>query len=148
MKITKSDILKLIENEKSDTVWNHFLHVLSIDYKPTGEIQNNQIKIWRQGIFIGAFYPVYTFELNSENQLIKISDKLNPIGKILYLMLPLGFSFLFFSNVFGDFEYKKSLISVGIILIFVFAYIFISRKIYRFEKKEQLKQIYSILNIK
>jgi len=146
VKIAKSDILKLIDIEQNDTIWNHFIQILSKNYKTSGEIQNNCIKVWKQGNNIGALYPIYTFELNSENQLIKVSSRLNPVGKVLFLMLPVSFSFLFYNNIFGNFEYKKSLISIGIILVFLSVYILISFKFYRFEKKEQLKDFYTTLN--
>ena len=76
MEITKSDILKLIKNNKVDNFWNHFIYVVKRDFKPTGEVKENQIKFWKQGIWAGPFYPIYTFELNSQNHLINISNKL------------------------------------------------------------------------
>ena len=147
MQITKSDIKKLIKNTKTDSIWNHFLCVIKRDFSYNGYIQKNKIKVWKQGIWIGAFYPIFTFELNSQNHLINISDKLNPIGKLLFLIFPIGFSSLFISTIVGDFEIKKFLLLTIILLIFIVFYTIITMRIYKFEKKEQLKEIYEVLEI-
>ena len=147
MEITKSDILKLIENKKVDNFWNHFLYLIKRDFKPTGEVNKNQIKFWKQGIWAGAFYPIYTFELNSQNHLINISDKLNPIGKILFLLIPLGYISSFIFNIIDDFVLRKFIVLLIIIIVFSVVYFLIIKKIYNYEKEEQLKEIYEILEI-
>lgn len=147
MEITKSDIKKLIQNIKTDSFWNHFLYVIKRDFSYSGEIQKNRIKVWKQGIWIGAFYPIFTFELNSQNHLINISDKLNPIGKVLYLLFPIGFSSILISTIISDFEIKKILLLTFIILTFLAIYILFTTKIYKYEKEELLKEIYEVLEI-
>ncbi len=147
MEITKSDILKLIKNNKVDNFWNHFIYVVKRDFKPTGEVKENQIKFWQQGIWAGPFYPIYTFELNSQNHLINISNKLNPVGKILYFTFPLWYISLFIINIMDDFILREFIILLIIILVFSIIYFLITKKIYNYEKEEQLKEIYEILEI-
>ena len=147
MEITKSDVIKLIQNIKTNSLWNHFLCIINRDFSYNGEIQQNRIIVWKQGIWIGAFYPIFTFELNSQNHLINISDKLNPIAKFFYLLFPIGFSSLFISTMISDFEIKKFLVLTLIIIIFTSIYVFVTTKIYKYEKEELLKEIYEILEI-
>lgn len=147
MEITKSDIRKLIQNIKADSFWNHFMCVIKRDFSYNGEIQKSRIKVWKQGIWIGAFYPIFTFELDSQNHLISISDKLNPIGKFLYLLFPLCFSYPFISLIIIDFEIKKLLIFTLIALMVIAIYVLVATKIYKYEKGELLKEIYEVLEI-
>ena len=135
MKTSKSEILKLIESEKKDSIWNHFLNVFSMDSKTNGEILGDKIKIWTQDIWIRSFYPIFIFEFNSENELVKVSDKLNPFGRILFMMLPITYFIIAISKL------KYSIIPLIIALIFIFVYFLICRKIYRFEKNELLKYL-------
>lgn len=148
MQLTKSDISKLVKVRKSDVFWNHFFYSLKKDYKVYGDIQKNTIKIWQKGNMTGAFYAVYTFEFNSKNHLIKTTDKLNVYGKLLRLLFPFAYFFHILSTALTDFEFKRFFIGISIFLILVLAFILLSDKIYQFEKKEQLNDFYTKLNIK
>ena len=146
MEINKNDVQKLIQEQKDDDVWNHFLCVIKSDYNFNGHLQNNKISIWKQGIWIKIFYPIFIFEFNSQNHLIKITDKLNPIGRLLYLLFPISFSTFFFSIIINDFKIKKFLILMTVILTILILYFLITKKIYEYEKKEQLEAIFKIID--
>ena len=96
MEITKKDIEQLIELKREDTFFNHLKTIYSFDFRPTGEIGRNEIKLWRQNSWNRTFYPIFRFELNANNHLINITDKLNPIGKTFILIFLLGFLYLIF----------------------------------------------------
>ena len=147
MEITKSEILKLIVKRKTDSFWNHLLYVLSKDFKCNGEVKDAQIKVWKQGSFLGAFYPIYTFELNSQNNLTNISDRLNPIGKVLFALPPIVYVFLFIKTMITDFHLIRFIILLSLLLALGTFYFLLTRKIYNFEKQEQLNEIYDFLDI-
>lgn len=148
MEFCKSDIQKLIEVNKPNTFWNHFLFSLNKSYKIHGEIQKNKIKIWQRTSFTGISYPIYTFEFDSENRLIKVTDKLNPFARFSQLSFPIFFFFPLLSNAIIDFQIKKFLICISAFIFLTFTCYLMARKIYLFEKKEQLKDFYKLLNIK
>ncbi|WP_148639126.1 hypothetical protein [Aquimarina longa] len=66
---------------KEDTFLNHLWNIFSRDFRPKGEIDRNEIKVWKQNLWNSAFYPIFKFELNTNNHLTNITSKLNPIGK-------------------------------------------------------------------
>ena len=146
MKINRNDVQKLIQKLKDDNVWNHFLCVIKLDCNVNGHIQKNKINIWKQGIWNKAFYPIFIFEFNSQNHLIKITDKLNPIGRLLYLLFPISYSIFFFSIIINDFKIKKFLILMTVILTILILYFLITKKIYEYEKKVQLEAIFKIID--
>ena len=148
MQLTKSDILKLVKVKKANTFWNHFLYALKKDYKINGEIKKNFIAIWQKGNMTGAFYPVYTFEFNSENQLIKTTDRLNPFGRILQLSFPFTFFCPLILTAVNDFKMAKFLVSTTLFFILTLAFILIINKIYKFEKIQQLREFDEILSKK
>ncbi len=147
MNITKEDIEKLIEVKKDDTLINHFLTIVKRDFRATGQIERNKIKIWSQGPWNSTFYPIFEFKLNSQNHLIDITDKLNPIGKIFYSGFLLGLISFFLTRNWSDFNLQEYLMPLVIGLIFITIFLLIINNIYRFEKKQQLKEIFEILDI-
>lgn len=148
MEFCKSDIQKLIQVKKSNNFWNHFLFSLNKNYKIHGEIQKNKIKVWQRTSFTGISYPIYTFEFDSENALIKITDNLNPFARFTQLLFPIFFFFPLLSNAFTDFQIKKFLVCISAFSILTFACYLMSRKIHSYERKEQLKDFYKLLDIK
>ncbi|KQO32957.1 hypothetical protein ASF10_19335 [Flavobacterium sp. Leaf82] len=148
MEITKSDIQKLIEVKKEDTIKNHFLYSTTKQYKSFGEIKENTIKVWQRTNMTGIYYPIFTFEFNSENKLIKTSEKLNPIAKFSQLLFPLFYFFPLLLKAFTDFEFKRSLACISAFLFLTFVCYLVSNKIFRYEKKEQLNEFYKTLGIK
>ena len=144
--ITKSDIEKLIEIRREDKWLNHFLKFATQDYRPTGEIGKAEIKIWKLNFWVGAFYPIFIFKLNTNNKLLSISSKLNSFGKSLFIFL---FILLISAFIKIDFAEMKLFGAVFIILlctIFISIFVLVTFKIYSFERKEQLKIIYKILS--
>lgn len=148
MEFNKSDIQKLIQTKKNDTFWNHFLFSLTKNYKIHGEIRENKIKIWQRTSLTGISYSVYSFEFDSENTLVKITDELNSFARVFQISFPLFFFFPLLSNAFTDFQITKFLISIGAFILLTFACYLMSRKIDSYNKKDQLADFYQLLNIK
>lgn len=147
MEITKKDIEQLIELRKENTFLNHLLNFFSRDYRPKGKICRNEIKIWNQNIWNVAFYPVFTFELNANNHLINITDKLNPIGKTIIGLFSIGIIYFVFSNFSTDFEFLENWLPILIVSVFLLIFVTVFRKLYLFEKQNQLDEIFEILDI-
>ncbi|WP_438425436.1 DUF443 family protein [Aquimarina macrocephali] len=148
MKITKKDIEKLIELRKGDTFLNHLWNVFSRDFRSKGEIGRDEIKVWRQNMWNTAFYPIFTFELNANNHLTNITDKLNPIGKSIVGLFLVGILYLILANFPTDFDFSENWLSILIILAFLLILITVFRKFYLFEKQNQLDEIFEKLEIK
>ena len=147
MEITKKEIEKLIELRKEDTFLNHFWNILSRNYQPTGEVGRTEIKIWRQSIWNSTFYPIFIFELNANNHLVNIKDKINPIGKLFFVLFVAGQLYLLLPRTLPQADYLLSWVPFLVGFAFLWILILIGRSLYRFEKKNQLKQIFEILDI-
>jgi hypothetical protein len=147
MEVTKKDVEKLIELRKESTFLNHLWNVFSRDLRAKGEIKRNEIKVWNQNMWNMTFYPIFTFEFNANNHLINITDKINPIGKTIIGIASLWFLYLIFPNNPTEFNPIDSWQWTLIVAVFVFLVIWVARKIYRMERKNQLEQIYEILDI-
>ncbi|WP_407515703.1 hypothetical protein KFZ70_15165 [Tamlana fucoidanivorans] len=147
LEITKKEVEKLIKIRENDTVKNHFLTVISRDFQAKGEITSNKIKFWKQGFWNMSTYPIFIFEFNSENHLINITDKINPIGKIFNLIILIPIIFLIviqFINGSNLIDNWLPFTLFGIILLLL---ILIVQKVYNFEKQNQLEKIYALLDI-
>lgn len=147
MKVTKKDVEKLIELRKKDTFLNHLWNIFSRDMRAKGEINRNEIKVWSQNMWNMTFYSIFTFEFNANNHLTNIKDKMNPVGKILIGIASLWFLYLIFPNNPTEFNPIDNWQWITIIAVFVFLVAWVSRKIYKMERKNQLEEIYEILEI-
>ncbi len=147
MEMTKKDVEKLIEVKKESSFFNHFWNVLIYDFRAKGEIGRNQIKVWRQNMWNMTFYPIFTFKFNSNNNLTDINDEVNPIGKTFIGILLIGFLYLIFPKNLADFDLLNHLAFVILITIFASLIFLVARMVYRFEKQNQLEQIFEILDI-
>jgi len=147
VEVTKSDIIKLIEIEKRNTFINHFLTIIQDKNYFQGEIKSNKIFLWRQHFWNKTFYPVFTFELNSKNHLVNIRHRINPVGGIFYFVFVLSVLALFMPSGFSDIDWEiyYPVFLFGVILISLLALLI--TKIYRFEKKQQLHEIFDLLDI-
>ncbi|MDN3494205.1 hypothetical protein [Winogradskyella bathintestinalis] len=147
MEITRKDVEKLIELRKNDTFLNHLWNVFSRDLRPAGEFGRNEIKVWNQNIWNATFYPIFKFEFNSNNHLIKISDKLNPIGKIIIGIFIIGFLYFVFPENPTEFNYIGNWPAIAFITVFASIFALFARMIYRFEKRNQLDEIFELLDM-
>lgn len=147
LEITKEDILKLIEIEKKDNIYNHLLNVLLVDFRPKGEIKHNEIKVWQQNSWNRITYPIFIFKLNSDNHLIDITDRINPIGKFFNCLIL--FALLYFFSLFdySEINLADNWLVIFLTLIFFGVVFFVFYRYYQFEKKQQLKNIFKILDI-
>ena len=147
MEVTKKDVEKLIKLRKENTFLNHLWNVLSRDFRPKGEIGRNEIKVWRQNIWNATFYPIFTFEFNTNNHLVNITDKLNPIGKTFIGII----AFLLFSAIspkkLSDFDLIENWPIIVFITVFVSIIVLVARMVYRFEKNNQLEQMLELLDV-
>jgi hypothetical protein len=147
LEITKKDIEKLIELRKENTFLNHLWNIFSRDFRAKGEIKRNEIKVWKQNMWNSVFYPIFTFELNSKNHLINISDNLNPIGKTIIYLFFAGISYLILPNLIYEFDLIRNWILVLALSFFFLIFISVLRKGYIMEKRNQLEEIYEKLEI-
>lgn len=147
MEVTKKDIEQLIELRKGDTFLNHLKTVFSFDFRPSGEIRPKEIIVWQQNSWNRTFYPIFRFELNANNHLIDISDKLNPVGKSLIIIFLLGFLYLIFPENPSEFDFIDNWPIATFICVMVIIVVFVSRMVYRFHRKIQLEQIFEFLDI-
>ncbi|MEP6262813.1 MAG: hypothetical protein ABJ092_14650 [Gillisia sp.] len=147
MEVTKKDVEKLIELRTENTFLNHLWNVFSRDMRPKGEINCNEIKVWRQNMWNMTFYPIFTFEFNANNHLTNITDKLNPIGKTLIGVFMFGFLYFIFPNNPTEINPIDNWQWITIVAVFFFLVVWVSRKIYKLEKSNQLEQIYEVLDI-
>ena len=147
MEITKKDVGKLIELKKENTFLNHLWNVISRDFRPKGEIRETEIKIWKQNSWNSTFYPVFTFEFNANNCLTNIRDNLNPIGKGLIGLFLIGFLYFIFQKKVFDIDLTKFWVMIIFLLTFGLITALVARKIYLFEKQNQLDEILEILDI-
>jgi hypothetical protein len=147
MEVTKKDVEELIELRKKDTFLNHLWNIFSRDMRAKGEINRNEIKVWSQNMWNLTFYSIFTFEFNANNHLTNITDKMNPVGKTLIGIASLWFLYLIFPNNPTEFNPIDKWQWIAIIAVFVFLGVLLSRKIYKMERKNQLEEIYEILDI-
>ncbi|GAL70060.1 hypothetical protein [Jejuia pallidilutea] len=147
MEVTKKDVEKLIELRKENTFLNHLWNVFSRDMRAKGEIKRNEIKVWSQNMWNMTFYPIFTFEFNANNHLVKITDKINPIGKTIVGLFSIVILYFIFSNLSTDFDFLENWLPILIISVFLLIFISVFRKLYLSEKQNQLDEIFEILDI-
>ncbi|MGZ0017503.1 hypothetical protein [Yeosuana sp. AK3] len=147
MEITKKEVEKLIELKEENTFINHLWTVISRDFRVKGEISSNKIKLWKQGFWSMTIYPIFTFEFNTEKHLINITDKQNPIGKIFSIIILLPLAILVFAQIINDFDFVANWKFIALFGIIISLLILFTRKIYNYEKQNQLELIYELLDI-
>lgn len=147
MEITKSDIIKLIEEKRTDNFSTHLVTIFKRDFRPAGEVRNYEIRVWRQHGWNRTFYPIFKFDFNKEEKLVNISDRLNPAGKVFFAFLCVLFSIPWLYWVFEDFDFLTHWIQVLGWIVFMAILFFIAFKAYQVEKEIQLDQIYEIVDM-
>ncbi|WP_417887954.1 hypothetical protein [Zunongwangia sp.] len=147
MEITKKEVEKLIELEEENTFSKHLKNVINRDFRKKGKISSNEIKFWKQDFWSKTIYPVFTFEFNNDNHLINISDKINPIGKILNIIIFLSYSILFLIPIINDFEILKNWRFISIFVVILALSIILIKSVYKFEKQNQLEYIVEFLDL-
>ena len=147
MEVTKKDVEKLIGIRKANSYINHLWYFISRDYQVQGEINRDFIKVWKQSFWNGGLYPIFKFEFNANNHLINISSKLNPIAKLWIGLIFCGFTFAVFPKNPTEFDYLGHWLPISVVIIFLFILVFVFRKLYLFEKQNQLDEIFEQLDI-
>ncbi|MEX0996057.1 MAG: hypothetical protein WDZ45_03295 [Flavobacteriaceae bacterium] len=147
MEVTKKDVEKLIELRKENTFLHHLWNAFSRDMRPKGEVKLNEIKVWRQNMWNMIFYPIFTFELDANKHLTNITDELNPVGKTLIGIIIIGLISLIFPKNLSEFDLADNWQMATFLATFAFLTSWVARKFYRFEKQNQLEQIFKILDV-
>ncbi len=145
--ITKKDVIKLIEVRKEDTLLTHLKCFILNKTLAMGEVGNRKIKIWNPNLWNRLFYPIFEFEFNTENHLIKISNRLNPASKIFIFLIAFLSFFTFMIPIYSNFHLPQGLYYIIFISSFLLLIFYVFYKKYKFEKKNQLEHIYEILDI-
>lgn len=94
------------------------------------------------------FYPVFTFELNKNNHLVKISARLNPVGRFFLVTGLIGFTLAILPADILDFDLRSDLGLPVVLIFFISTALLILRLIYRFERRKQLELFVELLDIK
>lgn len=147
MEITKKEVEKLIEIKEKNTFINHLMTLISRDFRIKGEVSYNKITLWKQGFWSMNIYPIFIFEFNTEMHLINITDKQNPIGKILRIVILLPLAILIFAQIKNNFDFIGNWKFITLFGIFISLIILLTRKVYNFEKQNQLEMFYDLLDI-
>ena len=147
MKILKKDILSKIQKRRKDSLWRHFLTSFEALGIICADVEKNKISVWNRNFMIGSFYPVFIFEFNVNNELIKVSDKLNIFGRLLYVFALSLISLVFGCLIFNDFNINKLIFIGGIYIVFITVFLLISRTVYKFEKKESKDFYFRLFDI-
>jgi uncharacterized membrane protein (TIGR01218 family) len=147
LEVTKKDVEKLIEVRKENTFLNHLWNIFSRDMTAKGQVSRSEIKVWRQNMWNMTFYPIFTFEFNPSNHLTNITDKLNPIGKILVGIIIVGFIYIVFPKNISNFRLVDNWEINLIISVFAFLFVWVARKVYKLERNNQLEDIFEVLDV-
>lgn len=147
MEILKKEVEELIELKKENSFLHHLWNIISRDYKSKGCVESDEVKVWRQSFKLGVAYPIYTFKFNSKNHLIDIEDKLNPAAGLFFALFVLLISIPFWSIFTEPFDWFSDLLLILVGVLIISAALILFYKYYQFEKKEQLKEIFDLLEI-
>ncbi|MFC4218800.1 hypothetical protein [Flagellimonas marina] len=147
MEISRSDIVKLIEEKKTDSFETHLWTIIKRDSRPSGEIGNREIKVWKMNFWNGLFYPIFHFDLNKDDHLIKISDRINPAGRLFLSLFCILTCIPWFYWVFDDFDLSQNWPKILFGFIFLGTLVIIGFRIYKMEKEIQLEEIYDLLDM-
>jgi hypothetical protein len=142
LEITKKEVEKLIELKEENSFINHLWTVFYRDFRVKGEISYNKIKLWKQGFWNMTLYPVFTFEFNAEMHLINITDKQNPIGKFLRIIILLTLVILFFVQLINNFRLITNWRFIALFGILIWLSNLLFQKVYKNDKQNQLDKIY------
>jgi hypothetical protein len=147
MAVIKDDVEKLIELRNENTFLNHLWNVFFRDFRPKGVIGSHEITFWKQNMWNMTFYPIFTFEFNSDNQLIYITDCLNPIGKSIIGIFSIGVLFLISIQNLYSFDFLRNWRLVTVIVVYISIFVMVARNIYRSNVEIQLKEILAHLGV-
>jgi hypothetical protein len=146
LKVQKEDIESRLDKRRKDTFWGHFLTFFSFE-EIFADVEKDRISVWRKRIKGGVLYPVFIFEFNSDDELIRVREKLNDLGRLNYFLIPLTFSFSFWNFLFDDFDIDKLIFTIGAMIAFTVLWFFVSRLFYRFEKSEAKEYYFELFEI-
>lgn len=141
-----SAIQKEIKYIRTNSVWNHFLTIIRIDFESySGQIASDRFTIWRYSSWAGVFYPVIngTIDLSNQNNPVTLKTRMNPVG-ILFIVIMI--SLFAYGSIFGvilqhdnswTFLWKRI---IAALLVGSFPLVAIIM-IYSSQKKEELERI-------
>tara|TARA_A100000171_G_C2132397_1_gene147632 strand:+ start:2475 stop:2951 length:477 start_codon:yes stop_codon:yes gene_type:complete len=146
IKPSKSDIKKIIKYKRKSNLINHLRSCFTRSGELNGDIQDKRILLWSADWYNPLFFPILQFDFDDNNELIKISSKLNSFGLLFIIIIPsvLLISFLF-DKGFGV-EFFKNSVATLVLISFIIILILTFYTFYRFERKSQLNYIAKILD--
>ncbi len=110
---------KLKENiqfECDDLLINHFKTIFYRKYN-CGFVNEEKFMIWNYDHRVGVFYPIIKGNFNKEENIVNISTSINNLGKILYILISLGFIYAMIPLLFYNDAFFLGKILLLIILI-------------------------------
>ena len=146
-KTTRKTLKQLIEKQRPDTLWNHFINFISWDYSFQGVDLGNEIRLWQQNFWNRPFYPIHTFVATEDGDFIYANSNLNNDGKVIHIMLWFIPAVLLWNTLTEQFPFKAKIVHTALILVFVFSFLLVSRRFYKNELDYQLEDIYEVLGI-
>lgn len=143
--INKEALKQLIEKQKTDAFWNHFLTFISLDDALQGEGKGDEMIVWKQNSWNRTFYPVHTFRAIDSDKLAYVHSKLNSFGKVLLALIALIPIVILWQIFIQPLVFKTAVILATINMSFFFIVGVVMRKVYRTEKMHQLEDIFMAL---
>jgi hypothetical protein len=143
--ISKKALNQLIEKQKADTFWSHFMTFISWDYDLQGEEKEGSVIIWKQNSWNRTFYPVHTFRATDRDSLVYVNSKLNRFGRLLLSFMALIPLVILWQIFIQATAFKPAVILAAITMGFFFIVGIVMRKIYRTEKMHQLEDLFLAL---
>lgn len=129
-KFTHKKLNRFIEKNEKNSFLNHMKSIFdySNQNKIKGHIENNKFTFWRTNIsFNGIFYPIFIGEVitmkSSNEKLLKVKIRFNPVTEILCLTFIIFFIYAWTIDIVLDKSHSIPLAYVivgGIILLSLF----------------------------
>ncbi|WP_162128249.1 hypothetical protein [Flavobacterium phycosphaerae] len=150
--IDKTDILKLVVQNKKSNLKNHWKDSQSYNTtKYSGEIKPHEILLWRSSHFLRGAYPIFYLSFDQSDKLIGIKIGKNPYHKFLdKILMVFFFGILLMAMILAKFKNPFIvIIPIAVIGILVFTLQSIIRKSETKYLIDELKEtIKSIENLK
>lgn len=147
MEITKEEVKQLIQIEKPDTYWTHFLNTIANNKFYNGIASEKEVRLWKRNMWTMSLYTVFIFSFNKNNHLIDIRTKLNVFGKVFFTGIFLAILTFFSYRLSALYQNERFWLYSCIAIVFLVIYICFCKVVYESEKRIQRKRLFEILDI-
>jgi len=148
MKITKKEVAQLIQVERSDTLWTHFVCFLSKNSHVNGMQSEREVRLWKRNNWTLNLYAVFIFTFNQDHHLIDIRTKPNAFGKVMFAGIFLAIGIFCAYELFFFYENERFWLYTALVVIFLTIFVVVCNNIYQGEKRIQREKNFKILDIK